>query len=126
MRTYIHYTNYVSKKAPMSRLGRRNRISPDVSDLTMMILLTPPLLPQPLAILPPVKAIGRERMHHTRRTPSLTWFEEAVPRLQRDGPATAEVTGWQAHSVRGFTSTVIKKKLYLNLVSEVGKDGQRS
>ncbi len=58
-----------------------------------------------------------------------TKAEQVLKKLRLAKGATIEMlmeaTGWQAHSVRGFLSAVVKKKLGLNLVSEIGKDGAR-
>ena len=50
--------------------------------------------------------------------------------LKRPGGATAKelmrATGWQPHSVRGFLSGTIRKKMGLDVVSTKGEDGERS
>jgi hypothetical protein len=49
--------------------------------------------------------------------------------LQRAGGATAQelmtVTGWQPHSVRGFLSGTVSKKMGLTVTSTKGADGER-
>jgi hypothetical protein len=50
--------------------------------------------------------------------------------LQRPGGATAKelmkATGWQPHSIRGFLSGTVGKKMKLTVVSTKGEDGERS
>jgi hypothetical protein len=36
-----------------------------------------------------------------------------------------QATGWQAHSVRGFISGTLGKKMRLTVASTKGEDGQR-
>ena len=49
--------------------------------------------------------------------------------LRRPGGVTGKeltrLTGWQAHSVRGFLSGVARKKMGLTVVSTKGEDGER-
>ncbi len=52
-----------------------------------------------------------------------------IQMLRRQSGVTIEEiiakTGWQPHSVRGFFSGLVKKRLKLPLTSDVGKDGVR-
>ncbi|CAN7529448.1 MULTISPECIES: DUF3489 domain-containing protein [Aminobacter] len=61
--------------------------------------------------------------------PTETKAEMVLKKLRLTKGATLhqliDATGWQAHSVRGFLSGTVKKKLGLNLISETSKDGLR-
>ncbi|HXJ38720.1 MAG TPA: DUF3489 domain-containing protein, partial [Bryobacteraceae bacterium] len=56
--------------------------------------------------------------------------EKVLDLLKRSGGATAKelmkATGWQAHSVRGFLSGTVSKKMGLAVTSTKGEDGERS
>jgi hypothetical protein len=64
-----------------------------------------------------------------RAAPSQSKQDQVIQMLRRRSGVTIEdiiaETGWQPHSVRGFFSGLVKKKLKLPLTSEVGKDGVR-
>ena len=63
-----------------------------------------------------------------RRAPAAQTKQELVIQMLRrqSGVSIDDIiakTNWQPHSVRGFFSAVVRKKLKLPLVSDVGKDG---
>ena len=64
-----------------------------------------------------------------RSAPTKSKQDLVIQMLRRQSGVTIDdiiaKTGWQPHSVRGFFSGLVRKKLNLPLVSEVGKDGTR-
>ena len=60
----------------------------------------------------------------------ITHRGRCIELLKREGGATSEElmkeTGWQAHSVRGFLSGTLKKKMGLTVTSAKGENGERS
>lgn len=72
------------------------------------------------------KTSGKKANANTGKKPK-TKSNLIIARLRRKNGASiddlVDATGWQAHSVRGFLSGTIKKKLGLDLASEKQADG---
>ena len=88
--------------------------------------------PAPSAVLTKASGPARTRKPSptvNRAAPAASKSDLVVKKLKTAKGASvqqlAELTGWQVHSVRGFLSAVVRKKLSLNLMSEVGKDEVR-
>ena len=72
---------------------------------------------------------GRPQRHPTQNSAGVSGKQGRIIALLRSSAGTTidamtKATGWQQHSVRGFLSGVVRKKLGLNLVSEAGETGR--
>lgn len=90
----------------------------------------------------PAKGKSGKKASQTKKAPKSA--KKAKAPAARSGSKTAEIldllkrpngatlaeltkaTGWQAHSVRGFLSGTLRKKMGLDVVSTKGEDGERS
>ena len=78
----------------------------------------------PLASCPALSDPCRDRGNHRRGSKT----EKVLDLLKRSGGATLKdimkAAGWQAHSVRGFLSGTIGKKMGLTVKSAKSEDGE--
>jgi hypothetical protein len=76
-----------------------------------------------LVALPPAAAKQASSIRDGSKT------AQVMDLLKRAGGATAQelvkATGWQPHTVRGFISGTLGKKMGLTVTSSKGEDGQR-
>jgi Protein of unknown function (DUF3489) len=81
----------------------------------------------------PDTASGREETPSSEKAAKTTRegskTEQAITLMKAPGGTTLktlmEKFGWQAHSVRGFVSGTLTKKMLLTFVSSQGGDGRR-
>ncbi|MGA2716330.1 MAG: DUF3489 domain-containing protein [Bryobacteraceae bacterium] len=83
----------------------------------------PKATPKPKAARP-AKAAKEKDVREGSKT------ETILDLMKRSGGVTLKeimkATGWQAHSVRGFVSGTLGKKMGLTVVSTKGEDGERT
>lgn len=67
----------------------------------------------------------KPKAHKARTTKSDTLLNMLKSKRGVSVAQLQEASGWQAHSVRGFLSGTVKRKLGLTLITDAGKDGCR-
>ena len=76
-----------------------------------------------------ISAVTRQRSGGSRRICKATKTDKILNLLRRQKGATiadlCKATDWQAHSVRGFLSGTVRKRMELDLVVEKDANGLR-
>jgi hypothetical protein len=109
-----------TRKSAMSQKTRKTAAKPAIPPKNRRMLA-------PKATTPPAAAVTKpQRRVKAAKTSKADTVLAALQ--QPTGASLTElmkVTGWQAHSVRGFLSGTVKKRLGLKLLSEAAADGRR-
>ena len=129
---------FTDRKTAASRIWKAiqslRRSLPDKGAEQTDVTVTP-VAPQ-LAELAPSETPADQKTTRAKRAPKANGSREGsktaivLDLLKRSGGVTSkelmETTGWQAHSVRGFLSGTVGKKMGLKVVSAKAESGERS
>lgn len=125
----------VATAAGLAAIGIREQVSTSAGPatarlrpVTTLAHVAPPAAnPKRAATGSPKGALGQRRATLAARWPSKQAMCIALLR-QGNGASIPEMmnaTGWQSHSVRGFLSGALKKRLGIDIVSEKNDAGER-
>lgn len=113
------YEGIAENSEPLGLASPRAPHAPDVAPLE------PAAAARAIRVKKPPKADARVKISRQRSK-----SETILDLLQRPGGATLKeimkATGWQAHSVRGFLSGTVGKKMNLRVISGKAEGGERS
>ena len=102
---------------------------PDVADAAAVSAASPKEKAKSPAASKEGKKIARKRPAKASKRDKVSKTETLLILLERSKGASLDelmkASGWQAHSVRGFLSAVVKKKLRLKLMNEEDDKGVR-
>jgi hypothetical protein len=129
---------FTDRKTAASRIWKAiqslRRSLPDASPAQTNATATP-VAPQ-LAEVAPAESPADQKTIRAKKAPKASGSREGsktaivLGLLKRAGGVTSkelmETTGWQPHSVRGFLSGTVGKKMGLHVASTKGENGERS